>query len=377
VKVLGLVSLLNDLSSEMIYPLLPAFVTTTLGASPGFLGAVEGAAEALAAVLKIAAGWISDTFRRRKPIVFFGYGLAALARPLVALAQAPWHVLAVRLADRFGKGTRSAPRDALIAEATPAEQRGRAFGFHRAMDHSGAMVGPLLASAILLVRNDLRFAFALAAVPGVLSLLALGFGIREERKAVPRPPAAAGPQAPLTPVFLRYLVVLAIFTLGNSSDAFLLLKAQQVGISIPLVPLLWSFHHLVKAAASTRGGALSDRLGRKSAILLGWLVYALAYAGFALARRALHVWLLFAVYALYFALSEGAERALVADLSAAARGRAFGLYYAVTGAMLLPASLLTGWLWQRYSPAVALGLGAALATAAALGLVILVPTAKR
>jgi MFS family permease len=375
VRSLGLVSLLTDASSEMIYPLLPAFLTGTLRAGPAFLGVVEGLAETVAAVLKIVSGGVSDRLRRRKPLVVAGYSLSSAVRPLVALATAPAHVLAVRVLDRVGKGVRSAPRDALVAQVVPREDRGRAFGFQRAMDHAGATVGPLLASAVLLVTSDLRIVFGLAAIPAAFAVATLVLGVREEAHgSSPTPERVPAPSGPLEPALLRYLGVLAVFTLGNSSDAFLLLRAQETGVSVAAVPALWALHHLVKAGASTWGGALSDRVGRRRVILGGWAVYALAYAGFAAASSVPAIVGLFAFYGLYHALTEGAERALVADLAGeASRGRAFGLFHAVTGAALLPASLLTGVLWQRFGAPVALGTGAGLAAVAALGLLVLVP----
>jgi MFS family permease len=379
VRSLGLVSLLTDASSEMIYPLVPAFLTGTLRAGPAFLGVVEGLAEAVAAAFKVASGRLSDRWPRRKPLVVAGYALSSLARPLVALAAAPVHVLAVRLADRVGKGIRGAPRDALLASVVAREDRGRAFGFQRAMDHAGAMAGPILASLALVATGDLRLVFALAAVPGALAVAALVLGVREEgRTAAAPPPAALTAGGPLEPGLARYLGVLAVFTLGNSSDAFLLLRAQEAGIALAAIPALWALHHLVKAAASTWAGALSDRVERRLVILLGWSVYALAYAGFALASSPPAVAGLFAFYGLFHALTEGAERALVADLAGeASRGRAFGLFHAVTGVALLPASLLTGLLWQRFGAAAALGTGAALAALAAVGLLLLVPPGPR
>ena len=374
VRSLGLVSLLTDVSSEMIYPLLPAFLTGTLRAGPAFLGVVEGLAETVAAFVKLGAGRLSDRLSRRKPLVVAGYSLSSLVRPLVALAAAPVHVLIVRLLDRVGKGVRSAPRDALLTEVTAAADRGRAFGFQRAMDHAGAALGPILASGVLLFTGELRVVFALAAVPAALAVLALVRGVREEPRGSGVTPVATAASAPLEPALVRYLVVLAVFTLGNSSDAFLLLRAQQAGVPLALVPLLWTLHHLVKAGAGTWGGALSDRVGRRRVILLGWGIYALAYAGFAVAASPLAIVALFTLYGLFHALTEGAERALVADLAGeATRGRAFGLFHAVTGAALLPASLITGVLWQRLGAPVALGTGAALAALAALGLLTLVP----
>ena len=367
VKTLGVVSLLTDMSSEMIYPLLPSFLVGPLKAGPAFVGLVEGIAESVASLTRLVAGRISDQKPRRKPMIVAGYGLSSVMRPLVAVAAAPWHVLAIRTADRVGKGLRGAPRDALLAEVTPVADFGRAFGFHRGMDHLGAVAGPLIASGLLLWRSDLRLVFALAAVPALASLVVLVLGVREEPRAVGIRTDAKGPAAPLPPGLRRYLFVVAVFTLGNSSDAFLLLRAQQAGVALALVPLLWAALHVVKSSASTAGGALSDRFGRRPVITAGWILYALVYGGLALATRAWQVWALFAVYGLFTALTEGPERALVAELAPASRrGAAFGAYYAVTGVMLLPASLLMGVLWQTVGPATALRAGAALALAAAL-----------
>jgi len=355
------------MSSEMIYPLLPSFLVGPLKAGPAFVGVIEGIAESVASLTRLVAGRVSDRLPRRKPLIVAGYSLSSLARPLVAAAAAPWHVLAIRTADRIGKGLRGAPRDALLAEVTPAPDLGRAYGFHRAMDHVGAVAGPLIASGLLLWRQDLRLVFTLAAVPALASVLVLIFGVREARREMPARVVTSDPAVPLPPALRRYLVVVAVFTLGNSSDAFLLLRAQQAGVTLPMVPLLWAALHVVKSSASTFGGALSDRLGRRPAIIAGWMLYAAVYAGLAVATRAWHVWALFALYGLFSALTEGPERALVAELAPLARrGGAFGAYYAVTGVMLLPASLLTGALWQAFGPAAALFTGAALALAAAM-----------
>jgi MFS family permease len=379
VRRLGLVSLLTDASSEMIYPLLPSFLTGVLGAGPAFVGLVEGLAESVASMTKVVSGRVSDRMRRRKPLIVAGYALSSIARPLVAAATLPWHVLAVRITDRIGKGVRGAPRDALLAQVTPREDLGRAFGFQRAMDHAGAVVGPLVASALLLLHLDLRTVFALAALPAAASVLVLVFGVRED----PRAPIAGSPDRPATPAAAKtsaptpglggLLTVIGLFTLGNSSDAFLLLRAQEAGVALPLIPILWTAHHIVKSSLSTAGGALSDRVGRRAAIGAGWVLYALCYAGLALATSAAQVWALFAVYGLHHALTEGPERALVAEMAGAeARGRAFGLYHAVTGFLLLPASLITGVLWQRFSPAAALLTGAALALVATIALLAVV-----
>jgi MFS family permease len=385
VRTFGWVSLLTDASSEMIFPLLPAFLTGPLAAGPRFVGLVEGIAEATATAFKIYVGLLSDRLRRRKPLVVGGYALSSAARPLIAAASAPWHVLALRFVDRAGKGTRGAPRDAVIAEVTPAGLRGRAFGFQRAMDHAGAVAGPLMAAALLAAGASLRLVFALAAIPAALSLVVLVVGWRERPRAEERPPAlpddgVAAPAAAAVPArgLGAYLAVLAVFTLGNSSDAVLLLRAQDIGVPLAAVPLLWMFHHVVKSAASTHGGLLSDRIGRRRTILAGWAVYAAAYAGFALARSTWHVWGLFAVYGLFHALTEGPERALVAALSReGARGRGYGLFHAITGGMMLPASLLTGALWEAFGAPAALLTGAGLAAVAAALLWLVVPEPGR
>ncbi len=374
VLVLGLVSFLTDLASEMIYPLLPVFLTATLGASALALGAVEGAAESTAALLKLASGWWSDRVRRRKPLVVAGYTLASAVRPLVAFASSPLQVLAIRVADRVGKGLRSSPRDALITEAVAPAARGRAFGFHRAADHTGALVGPLVAFALLQGGGlDLRTVFLVAAVPGALAVAAVAFGVREagRPRAVEAAPVHLG--GGLGGRFWAFLAILFVFTLGNSTDAFLLLRAVDLGVAPALLPILWAAHHLVKAAASTPAGMLSDRLGRRGPITAGWALYALVYLGFAVASTGWQVWLLFGVYGLYFAFTEGAERALVADLAGAERrGAAFGWYYLAIGVGALPASLLFGVIYERWGALAAFGTGAGLALVAAVGLVVVV-----
>jgi MFS family permease len=370
VVMLGVVSLLTDASSEMIYPLLPLFLATTLGAGATFIGLIEGVAESTASLLKLASGWWSDRLGRRKAIVVAGYTVSACARPLVALAGAGWHVLAIRFTDRVGKGVRSAPRDALLAASTPPASWGKAFGFHRAMDHTGAIIGPLVATALLaLGLTDLRVLFALAAIPGLLAVAVLVFAVREETPVAPSStPTFRLTFAPFSPRFKSVLAVITLFTLGNSSDAFLLLKAHAVGISAAWIPLLWLLLHVTKAASSTPAGALSDRIDRPRLILAGWMIYAAVYAGFALADTAWQIWSLFAFYGLFFGLTEGAEKAYVADLAPAEhRGTAYGLYHAAVGLAALPASLLMGLVWERVSPGAAFGLGAGLALIASAG----------
>jgi MFS family permease len=374
---LGAVSLLTDIASEMIYPLLPLFLTSVLAAGPATLGAIEGLAESTASLVKLGAGLRSDRTRRRKPVIVFGYALAALVRPLVALATSAGLVAAIRFTDRVGKGLRGAPRDALIADSVDPALRGRAFGLQRSMDHAGALIGPLVAAALLASgRFELRTVFALAAVPGLLGVALLVWRVREPARAAGAGEPAVGrrlgalPRGPLR----RYLVVLLLFTLGNSSDAFLLLRAAELGLAPAHLPLLWAFFHLVKAAGALPLGALSDRMDRRRLIIAGWAVYALVYLGFARASAAWHVWALFAAYGLYYALTEGVEKALLVDLAPAhSRGGAFGWHAFVLGAGALPASLIFGALWQAWGPLAAFGAGATLAAAAAMLLWVLVP----
>ena len=378
VVILGFVSLLNDGASEMIYPLLPAFLTAVLGAGPAALGIIEGSAEATAALLKLYSGYVSDRVRRRKGWIVAGYGLSNVIRPVIAFSTSWIHVLILRFADRVGKGLRTSPRDAIIADSTPEEYRGVAYGFHRAMDHGGAIIGPLAATALLLVFHDnIKTIFLLSFVPGLLAVVVLLAGIHEDRSESHadrkkgrfnfRSAFGEMPQN-----YRSYLLILFLFTLGNSTDAFLLLRAQQLGLSVALLPTIWVVLHIVKMGVSVPGGALSDRIGRKRVIVAGWVLYALVYTGFGAASRTWHAWALFAIYGIYFGLTEGVEKALVADVAPShLRGSAFGLYHLVIGLGALPSSLLFGVLWQRFGPSTSFGLGAVLALAAGILLSLL------
>jgi MFS family permease len=374
---LASVSLLTDVATEMTYPLLPVFLSTVLGASAMAVGAIEGAAESTAALLKLGSGWLSDRVPRRKPLVLLGYGIASLVRPLVGLAQSAGQVLAVRVADRVGKGIRTSPRDALLADSVDPAIRGRAFGFHRAADHAGAVIGPLLAFALLRwAEMDLRQLFLLTIIPGALAVAALIFGVREVPR-VTEPAKSFDPRARLGGRFWAFLGVLFLFTLGNSTDAFLLLRAADLGVAPALVPILWAMLHVVKSLSSTPGGALSDRLGRKPLLISGWLVYAAVYFLLGRASTEWHVWALFAVYGIYFGLTEGVEKALVADLVPAdRRGAAFGWYNLALGLGALPASLIFGAIWDRWGAATAFTFGAGMALVAAIGITAMAP-AKR
>ena len=367
VLVLSVVSLLNDAASEMVFPLLPLFLVGTLGAGPALLGLIEGIAESVASLVKLWGGWISDRVGRRRALVATGYAVAGLGRPLIALATAPWHVLAVRVTDRIGKGIRTAPRDALLAESVEPARRGAAFGVHRAADHLGAVIGPLLASGFLLLApGRLRTLFLLAAVPGMLAAILAATAVREV--PVPRAPAGErGGLRELGPTFAGFLGVTALFTLGNASDAFLLLRAGQLGVPVALLPILWVALHVSKVGWSLVGGPLADRLGAGRVIVAGWLVYALVYAGFALADHAWQMWALVLAYGLFYGLTEAPEKALVARLAPAGlRGRAFGAYHLAVGVVALPASLLFGLVWEAAGAPAAFLMGAALSGCAAI-----------
>lgn len=367
VVILGFVSLLNDGASEMIYPLLPVFLSTVLGAGPAALGIIEGVAEATASLLKLFSGYLSDRVKKRKGWIVAGYSLSSIIRPLVAFSTSWFHVLAIRFSDRIGKGLRTSPRDAVIADSTPVQSRGMAYGFHRAMDHTGAIIGPLLASGLLLVYpNDLKTVFLFSFIPGLFTVFLLVAGLKEKKVEVP--PAARAQFSfrsawkEMPGGFKKYLFIILVFTLGNSTDAFLLLRAQQLGVSVPLLPVIWVVLHVAKMGSSVPGGIISDRIGRKKVIVSGWLIYAIVYAGFGAASLEWHAWALFGFYGLYFGLTEGAEKALVSDFAPAyLRGSAFGLYHLVIGIGALPASLLFGLVWQAFGQAAAFGMGAALA----------------
>ncbi|MFN2531909.1 MAG: MFS transporter [Pyrinomonadaceae bacterium] len=376
---ISLVSLLNDASSEIIYPLLPIFLTSTLGASARAIGLIEGVAESVSSLLKLLAGYASDRWGHRKSLVVFGYALAGMVRPFLAFATGWRQVLVIRLADRVGKGVRTAPRDAMIADAVEMEQRGIAFGFHRAMDHGGAMIGPLIGYLLMALfvanRNDptgFEFArvFLLASIPALAAVLVAMFFMRESHlhAAAPVPDGVSNLSLKgFDSNFKRFLLILALFTLSNSSDSFLILRARLAGVSVGSTLLLWSAHHCTKVVSSLFGGDLSDRLGRKRLIIAGWILYAAVYAGFGFATQKIAVWILFLIYGVYFGLAEGAEKALVADLVLPEqRGTAYGLYNLAFGVTVLPASLLMGIFWDWQGPATAFAVSATMGATAAI-----------
>jgi MFS family permease len=386
---ISLVSLLNDASSEIIYPLLPIFLSLTLGASPGVVGLIEGAAESISSLLKLFAGYFSDRRGKRKSFVVFGYVLSSFVRPVLAFAVNWYEVLAIRLSDRVGKGIRSAPRDAMIADTVRVEERGLAFGFHRAMDHTGAVAGPLLGYLLVLLfavdRNsptagEFKKIFLAASIPAMAAVAVAAFYVREvKHKRRDDDPVLPAPVKlslkGFDSNFKRFLFLVALFTLSNSSDAFLLLRARTAGVSVVALPLLWATLHVSKVVSSLYGGDLSDRLGRRRLIVSGWILYAAVYAGFAFVSNAYSVWVLFVIYGIYFGFAEGAEKALVADLVPTdKRGTAFGLYNLAFGITVLPASLLMGALWDWRGPRTAFIVSALLGSTAAILLLLLVKT---
>ena len=374
VWLLGWVSFFTDMASEMVYPLLPIFLTRVLGAGAMTLGVIEGVAEGANSILKIISGRIADRTGQPKILVLGGYGLSSLVRPLMGFVTAWPHVLALRFTDRLGKGIRTSPRDALLARFAPEKTRGRVYGFHRAMDHAGAVAGPLVATAFLYFHPEAyRSLFMWTLVPGII-VIALLLRVPDERltksRAVPSP-SVPGSSVPgpvsLGARFYRAMAIITLFSLGNASDAFILLRLNDLGVAAVWIPLLWSALHVVKMTSSVLGGTLSDRFGRRAMIALGYLWYAAIYAAFAWFTTLPAVITIFLAYGLYFGLTEGVEKAWVADLSPSdARGTAFGIYNAALGFGGLAASLLFGAIWTRVSPAAAFLTGACFALAASV-----------
>jgi MFS family permease len=390
---LGAVSLFTDVSTEMIYPLLPVFLAGVLGTSSTFIGAIEGVAETTASLLKLVSGWWSDRMRSRKPFVVIGYLIASVARPFTAATRNAAQVLAIRVTDRIGKGLRTSPRDALLADSAPPDARGLAYGFHAAADNAGAVLGPLIAFLVLklhgvgmletgkrLSTHDefaIRNVFWLSAIPAAIAMLVLIFVVRDvpHREAKAESSMASLDVERLSGRFWAYLTVVLLFTLGNSTDAFLLLRANQLGVPVALAPILWAVLNFVKSATGTYGGELSDRLGRKPLIVGGWLLYAAVYFAFAWAGAPWQAWALFAIYGIFYGMTEGTEKALVADIVARSRrGAAFGWYNLAIGLGALPASLIFGWIWDNYGAPSAFVFGASLALIAAILMAIVAPS---
>lgn len=391
VWVVTLTSFFTDISSDMVLNLVPLFLANVLGVGTGVIGLIEGAAETTASMLKLFSGWLSDRLGQRKWPTVFGYALSALAKPFLFLAASWVGVLAVRVADRIGKGIRTAPRDALVADSVSEHQRGLAFGLHRAGDTAGAVLGLVIAllvvlaaqgGAVELTRATFQTIVLISIVPAVLAVLVLAWGARD----VPVTQQRAAPRLTLKGFdrrFRLFLAIVVLFTLGNSSDAFIILRAQERGLNLAQVLGMLISFNVIYAALSGPAGALSDRIGRRSLIIAGWLIYALIYFGFAFAQTGWHVWVLMAVYGAFYGLSEGAAKALVADLvPSAQRGTAYGVYNAALAVAALPASFVAGLLWQGaggwhgFGPAAPFLFGAALALAAAALLLVVVRPAE-
>jgi len=385
VWLLGWISFFTDMATEMIYPLLPLFLTRTLGGSAMSLGVIEGVAEAANSALKVFSGWLTDRSGQPKKLVLAGYGLSSTVRPLIGLVTSWPQVLALRFTDRLGKGIRSSPRDAMLARFAPAGTRGRVYGFHRAMDHAGAVAGPLIATVFLYVYPEAyRALFTWTLVPGIIVVLLIlrlpstrsAPSARSARSApsAPAPSAPLAPPAPPAPSapslpsdFYRAISIITVFALGNASDAFILLRLTDLGVAPVWIPLLWSALHVVKMSSSVVGGTLSDRFGRLRLIVIGYVWYAAIYAAFAWTTSLPILIAVFLAYGIYFGFTEGVEKAWVADMAPpASRGTAFGIYNAALGVGGLAASLIFGAIWTRASPQAAFLAGAGLALAASV-----------
>jgi len=379
VVALGWVAFFGGFAQDMIQPILPLFYTSTLGLTAEFVGFVEGALTTLVSVMRIGSGYLSDRLKRRKAMIFWGYGLSAVGRLAIGFAASGPVVAALRLTDGIGKGLKDAPRDALVAGSAGRRKMGAAFGLQRMLDTLGSVAGPM--GAFLLLRlwnghpNQYREVFWVAGGIATVPLLIIAVRVRERFALSTRHALAGG--GVLRGPFARFLVVMLLFTLGNSSDAFLVLRAHSVGFAPVLIPVAFAVLNLTSAAAAIPCGGLSDRIGRRPVIAMGWGVYALAYLGFALVRLPWMIWGLFAFYGLFYALTEGAAKAMVSELvPEERRGTAFGLYNAAVGILAFPSSLIAGILYQRVSPAAPFALGAALAALALMGL-LFVPAANR
>ena len=379
----------------MIYPLLPIFLAGVLGANASFIGAIEGTAESTASLLKLLSGWWSDKVASRKPFVVVGYLIASIVRPFTAATHNATQVLGIRVTDRIGKGLRTSPRDALLADSAPPESRGLAYGFHAAADNAGAVLGPLVAFLLLKLHgvgaldtsrhlsahdeHAIRNVFWLSAIPAAIAMLILIFVVRDVKRSDGQSKSSETPgeSSKLSRRFWAYLVVVLLFTLGNSTDAFLLLRANQLGVPVALAPILWAVLNFVKAATGTYGGQLSDRVGRKPLIVGGWLLYAAVYFAFGWAGAPWQAWALFAVYGVFYGMTEGTEKALVADIvPRIRRGAAFGWYNLAIGLGALPASLIFGWIWDRSGAPSAFVFGASLALVAAILMAIVAPASR-
>lgn len=380
VFVAGLVSFFMDVSSEMIYPLVPLFLSNVLGINKSVIGLIEGIAESTASLLKVFSGWFSDRIGNRKWLMVAGYGVSVLSRPVMALAYGWQHVMGSRFIDRFGKGVRGAPRDAIIADSTDKAFLGRAFSFHRSMDTMGAVVGPALAFYFLwLFSNNYRTVFWLSMIPGVIAVLLIIFFITERKSS----PVASSERPRLTIRhfdwrFRVFVLIAAIFALGNSSDMFLILKAQQTGVSITTIPVLYLTFNLIYSLSAIPAGIAADRFGKKRFILIGFALFAVLYYGFAIATDATAIWVLFSLYGVFMGLTEGIQKAFLATIIPQDfKATAFGVYNTVVGVAMFPASLIGGWLWDHISPAATFYFGSITASLSAVIFVVFIVVVRR
>lgn len=371
----GLVSFFMDISSEMIYPIVPLFLANVLGVSKSAIGLIEGVAESTASILKVFSGYLSDRIGNRKWLMVAGYGLSTLTRPIVALATTWHHVFAFRFFDRFGKGIRGAPRDALIAESTEKEFLGRAFSFHRSLDTMGAVVGPALAFFLLgIFSNDYRMVFWLSIIPGIIAVLLIIFFITETNK--PATELSKRPKFTLKHFdwrFKFFVIITAIFALGNSSDVFLILRAEEKGVPAVMIPVVYLLFNLVYSISAIPAGIAADRFGKKRVILTGFVLFALLYYGFAVAVNATTIWILFGFYGVFMGLTEGIQKAFLATIIPEQfKATAFGVYNTIVGIAMLPASLIGGWLWDHISPSATFYFGTITASLSAILFIIFI-----
>ncbi len=371
----GLVSFFMDISSEMIYPLVPLFLANVLGVNKSMIGLIEGIAEATASLLKVFSGWFSDRIGKRKGLMLAGYGISTLSRPIISLAGTWQQVFASRFVDRLGKGIRTAPRDAIIAESAEKTHLARAFSFHRSMDTMGAVVGPAIALILLqLYNNNYQMVFWLSMIPGVFAVLIIAMFIKEKKRAAVAP--ADRPKLTLKYFDWKvkfFLVIVTIFALGNSSDVFLILRAEQVGISTVMIPAVYLTFNLVYSLSAIPAGIAADKFGMKRIILLGFILFAGLYYGFAVARSNSDIWVLFSLYGLFMGLTEGIQKAFLATIIPPDfKATAFGVYATAVGLATLPASLIGGVLWDRVSPSATFYFGAATAALSAILFIVLI-----
>ena len=380
VTIAGLVSFFMDVSSEMIYPLVPLFLSNVLGVNKSVIGLVEGIAESTASLLKVFSGWFSDRIGNRKWLMAAGYGISTLSRPIVALATGWQHVMGSRFIDRFGKGVRTAPRDAIIAESSERTHLGRAFGFHRSMDTMGAVVGPALAFFMLgLFSNNYRWVFWLSMIPGAIAVLLTIFFITEKKKA--SLPHSERPKLTLKHFdwrFKFFMAIATLFAVGNSSDVFLILRAQQIGIPTVMIPIVYLVFNLIYSLSSIPAGIAADRFGKKRVILLGFVLFAVLYYGFAVARDTSAIWVLFAFYGLFMGLTEGIQKAFLATIIPSDfKATAFGVYNTAVGVAMFPASFFGGWLWDNISPSATFYFGSITAGLSAILFVVFIAVVRR